>query len=125
MARTKTGWSAMRANRMAALIVERLTGQPQEGYQSAAMLQGIETEPEARALYEFITGADVVEVGLVRHPNLNGTHASPDGLVSDDGLVEIKCPQPAQHLDTLLTETIADRYVVQMLWQMQCTGRRW
>lgn len=125
VARTKTGYSASRANRMATLIVERLTGVTQETYQNAAMLHGIETEPEARSLYEFMTDADVETVGLVLHPGINGTHASPDGLIGADGLVEIKCPQPAQHLATLLGEKIADKYVVQMLWQMACTERAW
>lgn len=125
VARTKSGYSASRANRMASLIVERLTGRPQETYQNAAMLHGIETEPEARALYEFMSGSDVVAVGLIRHPKIKGTHASPDGLVGDIGMLEIKCPQPAQHLDTLLGEKIADKYQIQMQWQMRCADRAW
>ena len=125
VARTKTGWSTSRANRMAALIVERLTGQPQDTYQNAAMLHGIQTEPEARAAYSFFQDVDVQEVGLIRHPIIEGTHASPDGLVGDEGLLEIKCPQPAAHLDALLGKPIADKYIIQMLWQMQCCGRIW
>lgn len=125
VARTKSGYSTSRANRMAALVVERLTGQPQETYQNAAMLHGIETEPEARDAYCFRTDADVQTVGLIKHPTLVGTHASPDGLIGQDGLCEIKCPQPAAHLSSLLGEPIADKYIVQMLWQMNCCERAW
>lgn len=123
VARTKSGYSASRANAMARLLVERLTGQEQDAYQNAAMLHGIETEPEARVAYEFRTNADVMPIGLVRHPTIEGTHASPDGLVGVDGLVEIKCPQPAAHLATLLGEPIPDKYIVQMQWQMRCCDR--
>jgi putative phage-type endonuclease len=125
VARTKTGYSASRANRMAALVIEKLTGQPLETYQNAAMQHGIETEPEARIAYEFYANVDVAQVGLVLHPIIGGTHASPDGLVGEDGLLEIKCPQPAQHLSTLLGEAIPEKYMIQMLWQMRCCDRAW
>lgn len=125
IAKTKTGWGASRASRMAALVIERLTGIPQDTYQNAAMLHGIETEPEARAAYEFYSDADVQLVGLATHPTIPGTHASPDGLVGADGLLEIKCPQPAQHLATLGGEAIPDKYAIQMLWQMRCCDRAW
>jgi putative phage-type endonuclease len=125
LAKTKSGWSASRANCMARLVLERVTGNPVETYQNAAMLHGIETEPEARAAYSFRTGNDVAEVGLLRHPEIAGTHASPDGLVGGDGLVEIKCPQPGSHLATLLGEAIPEKYVLQVQWQMRCSGRQW
>lgn len=110
---------------MAVLICERLTGVPQDTYQNAAMQHGIETEAEARAAYEFRTDAVVHEVGLVPHPSIQGTHASPDGLVGDDGLVEIKCPVSAAHIDALLGQGIPGKYQTQMLWQLACTGRQW
>jgi putative phage-type endonuclease len=125
VARTKSGYSASRANVMARLIAERLTGVSQETFQSAAMLHGIETEAEARNAYEFYCDAEVAQVGIVMHPMIKGTHASPDGLVGGDGLVEIKCPNTATHIDYLLTGGIPDKYVVQMLWQMACTGRQY
>jgi putative phage-type endonuclease len=124
-ARIKTGWAASRANVMARLVLERLTGIPQDNYTNAAMQHGIATEPEARAAYQFETMAPVALVGLVKHPSIAGTHASPDGLVADDGLIEIKCPQPATHLDTLLGQYVSGKYVHQMQWQMACTGRAW
>lgn len=125
VARTKTGFAASRANRMAALILERLTNQPQDTYVNAAMQHGIDTEPEARAFYAFTRDIDVREVGLVKHPKIRWTHASPDGLLGDDGGLEIKCPQAGEHLRFLMERTIADKYVIQCQWGMACTGRQW
>jgi putative phage-type endonuclease len=125
LARTKTGWGASRSNLMAALICERLTGQPQDTFTNAAMEWGTATEPQARLAYEFQMNADVCPVGLIRHPTIAGTHASPDGLTKDEGLIEIKCPNTATHIETLLGEGIAGKYVTQMQWQMACTGRKW
>lgn len=125
MARTKSGWGASRANLMAELLVERLTGLPTEGYTSPAMQWGTATEPEARTAYEFWQDVEVQEVGLIPHPSIAGTHASPDGLVEADGLVEIKCPLSATHIETLIGQTVASRYITQAQWQMACTGRAW
>lgn len=115
------GWD----NYMAQLLTERLTGQPSDSFSNAAMQWGVETEPQARAAYQFLTDRMVEEVGFVTHPDIAESGASPDGLVGDDGLVEIKCPNTATHLDTLITETVPGRYVSQMQWQMACTGRAW
>lgn len=125
MAKTKTGYGASRVNYMAELIAERLTGQPAERFQNDAMRWGSEREPEARAAYEFLTGDDVTEVGFVPHPSIAMSGASPDGLVGSDGLVEFKCPNTATHINTLLGGTVPQKYVLQMLWQMECTGRQW
>jgi putative phage-type endonuclease len=125
LAKTRTGWGASRANVQARLLVERLTGIPQDTYSNAAMQHGIDTEPEARAAYQFETGVLVGKVGLFKHPSIVGTHASPDGTVGDDGLVEIKCPSTATHIETLLGETIPSKYIIQCQWQMACTGRQW
>jgi len=110
---------------MATLVIERLTGKPVEIFQTGAMQDGIEREPQARAMYEFMTNSAVEQIGLARHPNISGTHASPDGLVGRDGLLEIKSPQPAQHLATLLGEPIPGKYQTQMQWQMRCCDRAW
>ncbi len=125
IARTKSGWGASRANYMAELIAERLTGEPAEKFTNAAMAWGTEKEPDARAAYEFFRDAQVAEVGFIEHPSILMAGASPDGLVGDAGLVEIKCPNTATHLDTLLTQAIPARYVTQMTWQMACAGRAW
>lgn len=125
VARTKSGWAASRANYEAQLIAERLTGVVAEGFSNAAMQWGTDTEPFARTAYEFYRNADVTEVGFVQHPRIAESGASPDGLVADDGLVEIKCPNTATHIDTLLGATVPAKYLTQMQWQMACTGRAW
>lgn len=125
VARTKTGWGAGRANYMAELIAERLTGIPADSYTNAAMQWGIDHEGEARDAYAFLIGQETEEVGLVAHPTIADTGASPDGLVGDDGLVEIKCPNTATHIETLLGQSVPAKYVTQMQWQMACTGREW
>lgn len=125
VARTKSGWGASRANYMAELIAERLTGAKSEGFVNAAMQHGIDTEPQARDAYSFYAGVDVEQVGFIAHPTIEMSGASPDGLVGNDGLVEIKCPSTATHIDTLLDGKIPERYVLQMQWQMACTGRKW
>lgn len=125
IARTKTGWGATRANVMASVILERITGKPTESYVSPAMEWGSRVEPDARAAYEFQNNCDVQLVGLIRHPTIAGSHASPDGLVGDDGLIEVKCPASATHLDTLLGQSVPGKYNIQMNWQMAVTGRKW
>jgi len=123
IAKTKSGYSAGRANYAAQLIAERLTGTVAESYTNAAMQHGTETEPEARAAYEFYQGVTVKEVAFVPHPKIDQAGCSPDGLVDDDGLVEIKCPQTATHLETLLGQAVPSKYETQMQFQMACTGR--
>lgn len=125
VARTKSGWGASRANYAAELIAERLTGQQADRFMNEAMRRGTEKEPDARAAYEFYQGVTVDLVGFVEHPKIAMSGASPDGFVGDDGLVEIKCPNTATHIDTLLGAEIDGKYVKQMQWQMAVTGRAW
>lgn len=125
MAMTKTGPGASRKNYMAQLITERLTGEPTPSFTNAAMEWGTATEPQARDAYRFLTFASVEETGFVTHPHIPEAGASPDGLVGSDGLIEIKCPNTATHLETLESEKVADKYAKQMQWQMACTGRQW
>lgn len=126
MARTKSGYAASRQNYMAELICQRLTGKPEEGFTNAAMMRGTELEPVAREMYalnEF--DAVISEVGLIDHPTIAGFAASPDGIVNDDGLIEIKCPNTWTHLQTLKTGVPKYQYLLQMHAQMMCTGRKW
>jgi len=125
IAKTKTGYSASRANYMAQLIAERLTDTVAEAYTNAAMQHGTETEPEARAAYEFYQGVTVERVAFVPHPKIDQAGCSPDGLVGADGLVEIKAPNTATHLETLLGQAVPAKYVTQIQFQMACTGRKW
>jgi putative phage-type endonuclease len=126
MAKTKTGAaSADRANLLARLLTERLTGEPTVGFTNAAMQWGVDTEDQARAAVAFEIGEAIEEVGFVDHPEIEGLGASPDGLIGTDGLVEIKCPNTATHIDTLLSQKVAKKYLLQMQTQLACTGRQW
>lgn len=124
-ARTKTGWGAARKNYMYDLVVERLSGVHVASGTGAARRWGTEVEPDAKIAYEFYRDATIVEAGFIPHPTIADTGASPDGLIGDDGLVEFKCPTLAVHLETLAAEEIAQEYLLQMQWQMCCTGRQW
>jgi predicted phage-related endonuclease len=129
--RVKSGYSADRESLMAVKVLERITNTPVDIFKTAAMLQGTAREPDARLLYQMIKGVEVEEVGLITHPRINGTHASPDGFVlapggtAIAGLIEIKCPQAAKHLDTLINETISNDHITQMQWQLACTSHSW
>ena len=125
LAKTKTGEAASRANLRARLVAERLTGIPQDGFSNAAMQWGNEQEPFARAAYEIHSGNLVDQTGLVMHPSIPYAGASPDGLIDECGLVEIKCPNTATHIKYLLSGDAPKEYQPQMLWQMECTERKW
>jgi putative phage-type endonuclease len=125
IATTKSGYGASRTNYAAELIAERLTGTTAEGFTSAAMQWGTDQEPQARMAYEFLYDATVEQISFVVHPTIADAGASPDGLVGDIGLIEIKCPNTATHIETLIKQTVPAKYVTQMMWQMSCTGRQW
>ena len=123
IAKTKTGWGASRKNYEAQLIAERLTDSVADSFSNAAMQWGIDTEPKARVNYEFLTGDPVEEIGFIYHPTIPMTGASPDGLVGVNGLVEIKCPNTATHIETLLNKKVPAKHITQMQWQMACCER--
>lgn len=126
MARTKSGPSASRANLLATLAVERITGMCVDTYSNAAMQRGTELEPVARAAYEAHIGDLVQEVAWVPHPDLDYVGISPDALVGDDGLAEFKCPSSmAKHLDALRSGSHAVEYRWQLQGQLWVTGRQW
>jgi putative phage-type endonuclease len=131
VAQTKSGWSASRDRYMGQLIAERLTQRPAESYTSTAMQWGIDNEAAAVEAYEAITLSVVEPAGFFVHPNITLAGASPDGLVGDEGLVEIKAPETHTHLDTLIAanhprrDPIQSKYRFQMQWQMACSGRQW
>lgn len=124
IAKTKSGYGAGRANYLADLVVERLTGQKAQGFSNAAMEWGTEQEPHARAAYSAKTGILVEEVGFIDHPTVAMSGASPDGF-AEEGLIEVKCPNTATHLEYVLAELPPLKYFTQMQWQMACTGRPW
>lgn len=118
-------YAASRRNYAAQLVTERLTGQVAENlYTNEFMEWGKEWEPIAREKYIEKTGASVLEVGSIDHPSIPYSSASPDGVIGDDGLLEIKCLIKANHIDILLKEDMS-KYILQMYWQMACTGRQW
>jgi hypothetical protein len=86
---------------------------------------GVENEPFARAAYEVKTGNTVDQVGAIDHPKIAMSAASPDGLIGDDGCLEIKCPNTATHIETILGDQPAKKYYDQMQWQMACANRSW
>jgi len=114
--------TAARRNYMVQLIAERLTGQQQENYVNHFMQWGTDTEPLARAAYQSQYEL-VDEVGFVKHPLILWFGASPDGLVGKHGLIEIKCPATATHLDWMLEGKVPTKHKPQMLAQLACTGR--
>lgn len=126
MARTKSGPAASRGALLTLLAVERLTGQCVPTYSNSAMQRGVELEAEARDAYAFARLAVVEECGFIACADLPNCGASPDGLIGDDGLLEIKCPaNMAKHLDALRTGDHAKEYRWQLQHQLMVTGRRW
>jgi putative phage-type endonuclease len=119
------GGGVTRNNYMIKLLCERLTGQREESYQNAAMQRGTELEAVARSAYEVDKGVMTKQVGFSLHPDIAGFGASPDGLVGEDGLVEIKCLNTSAHVDFLRDGKVDGKYKLQMQAQMACTGRKW
>ena len=109
------------------LVSERLTGQSPPQVSSKAMAWGHEHEDKARIAYSlFLLDKDddrasqIKQVGFVDHPEVDGAGCSPDGLVGDDGVIEIKCPYTHKnHLRTLMTREVPKEYVA------QCQGAMW
>jgi putative phage-type endonuclease len=124
MLKIRSGEAAGRKNYRFELVSERLTGERQEMFTSAAMQWGTETEPVARLKYELSSGNDVEECGFFAHPELMAG-ASPDGLIGDDGILEIKCPNTATHIETLRKRNVPSTYYWQVQGQLWITGRKW
>ncbi len=125
MTKTKSGYGAARKNYMMELLCQRLTGNREEGFTNAAMQRGNDLEPMARGRYEIENDVLVIEEALIDHKTIEGFAASPDGMVGDKGLLEIKCPNTATHIDFIRTGKISARYQSQMTAQMLCIGREW
>ena len=117
--------SAGRRNLKARLVCEILTGRREDEYMTWDMQRGIQLEPLAVTEYELKTGRDTETVGFVLHPSIPRAGASPDRLVEADGLLEVKCPKAANHLDYIRGGIVPVEYRKQMLWEMACTGRQW
>jgi putative phage-type endonuclease len=131
IAKTKTGVSTSRQNYLVQLVSERLTGKKGDSFVNQAMLDGIERESAARALYMLNRDVSVTEVGFFDHPIIKNSGASPDGAVNAEeegkyaGLIEIKCPIETTHTNTLMSKSVPSKYIPQMQWQLACTGAKW
>jgi len=124
LATTKTGESAYRKNLRLQLLSERLTGLPTVIPETPAMRWGQEQEGPARLKFSEVTGLDVKDAPFVEHPLIKMLGASPDGYTSDDGLLEIKCPQGPRHIENFLSNKVPTDYRAQLLCQIACTGRK-
>mgnify|MGYP003332712061 FL=1 len=107
------------------LVAERETQIVEESYVNADMQRGTEKEPIARAAYEAHTRTFVTQTGFWLHPEIPFFGASPDGLVGDEGLIEIKCPRTSTHLRYRSENKVPTTYKRQMMCQLLCTGRKW
>lgn len=125
LAKVKVGEAASRARYRWELVTERLTGQPVESYRNKAMERGQELEPDARLAYEAQTGNMVLEVGFLSHQTAALVGCSPDGLIDDDGGLEIKCPDnPVIHVQTI-HGGMPSEHIAQVQGAMWVTGRKW
>ena len=122
----KTGkYNKSRESLMNIIIAERVSGNARDNFTSAAMQWGIDHEDDARTAYEVHTGNLVELTGFIPHPEVKYLGASPDGLIDDDGILEIKCPNPATHIGYLRGGVVPEEYRPQVLLQLVVTGRKW
>jgi predicted phage-related endonuclease len=126
LATIKSGEAAARRDLRAQLVVERLTGLPQDDtFVSQAMQRGIDREGDARAAFEAATGMLVQPVGFLAHPELMAG-CSPDGIIGPNvGVLEIKCPKSATHLGILRSRTVPKDYLAQLTHALWITGAEW
>lgn len=124
LAKIKTGEAATRKAYRVDIVGERIEGVPAKTFFNEAMQWGIDNEPIARAAYELRTGDFVDECGFFQHHTLMAG-ASPDGLVRDDGIIEIKCPQRSTHIEYLEKGELPSKYKAQVQGQLWITGRSW
>jgi putative phage-type endonuclease len=125
LSKIKSGESAGRKNYKMDLVAERLTNQPAESFTNSAMQWGTEQEPFARIAYETKMNLFVEQIPFMDHPKIEWFGCSPDGLVAEDGLIEIKCPNTTTHLEYIDGGKPPAKYIPQMQTQMACTGRKW
>jgi len=123
LAKIKSGEAAMRKNYKMQLATERLTGKQTDFYMNQAMQDGIDREDTARQIFEIVRDIKVEQVGFIDHPTIKMSGASPDGLLPDGGILEIKCPIETTHTTNLLERKLPSRYLPQVQWQLSCAGK--
>lgn len=124
-AKIKNGEAKTRADYRTELAVERLTGLPVEQFVSGDMRRGSELESDARQAYEAHTGVIVDQTGFLKHKLIPWAGCSPDGIIDDDGLVEIKVPKSTTHLAWMEAGKAPPQHIPQIQGQMAVTGRQW
>lgn len=117
--------SKSRTQELYQLAGERILGTKPEGYTNAAMERGIEMEAEARVKYEFDFDCEVEQVALCYKDEHRLFSCSPDGLVGDDGGVEIKCPSLHTHVEYMVKGKLPTKYFQQVQGSLFITGRKW
>ena len=125
LAKTKTGVSASRGNYLIELALQRATGVIEPSFTNEAMQWGIDNEAQARVAYEVQSGNFVDQVPFIEHPTIDWFGCSPDGLVGNVGLCEIKCPNSSTHWSYLKAKAPPTKYFIQMQAQMSCTQTEW
>jgi len=123
MRKTKYGESTYKTRLRMELAIERITGKSASpNFMNQAMQDGVDREPDARKLFEAITGKEVAECGSFDHPEIVNTSASPDGLIrGEDAVLELKCPTHITHCRNILSDKMPKNYEYQVQWQIACT----
>lgn len=123
MKKTKYGESTYKTRLRMELAIERITNTSASAtVMNKAMHDGIEREPDARTLFEAVTGKEVALSGSHDHPEIVNTSASPDGLLrGENAILEIKCPTHTTHAKNLMADGMDKRYLFQVQWQIACT----
>ena len=123
MAKGKTGEAITRKKYKTKLVAERLTGLFGESFTNASMEHGTATEPLARMNYEVSHETFIEKTGFWKHPTIKWVGVSPDGLIGDNGIIEIKCPNTTTHIDYILENKVPTEYYKQIQCQLWVTGR--
>jgi len=119
------GAGKTRLSYMYQLAAEALTDSREEGYTSEYMQWGTETEPQARSMYEFSTNNDVEQIAFIKLGGENKIGCSPDGLISNDGMVEFKCPKTTTQIETFLSGKMPTGHAAQVQGQLWVAQREW
>jgi len=122
MKKTKYGESTYKTRLRMELAIERITGKSTNTFMNQAMYDGVEREPDARTLFEAMTGKDVALCGSFDHPTIVNSSASPDGLLrGENATLELKCPTHVTHCRNILSDKMPKNYEHQVQWQIACT----
>lgn len=115
--------STQATNYMNMLLAENITNKALNTWEGSQWTErGAELEPDAKQFYEFTNNVELESVGFITNYNVG---CSPDSLVGDDGLLEIKCPAPHTHIEYLLNQKVPTKYIPQIQGQLYVTNRKW